>query len=608
MVRDKEFNKNLRGLMIPIAFQNFMLAAVSAGDSAMLGFVDENAMAAVSLAGNIQFVENLFLSAIVCGGTIMTAQYWGKKDKTSVERLFGLILRYATVVSAVFFIVSAAFPEFLMTLFTDEPELITLGAEYVRIASLSYLITGVSQCWLCVMKTTGQTKQSAAISTVALILDTVLNAVFIFGFNMGVKGAALTTTLARVAELVIVLVYTRKMAVKPDFKKVSRILNKDFVKCSVPILINAMAWGLGTTLYSVIIGHLGVVITAANSVANIVRQLAISVCRGLGSGADVADAVQALIDANPNRTIYFPDGEYLLSKPICTPAEPTKSVSLELSDFAVLKATGDWQQGEAVVQLGGKDPANDTATNGSNYSLEGGIIDGSGMANGISINSGRETAIRNVSIKNTVVGIHIKHGANNGSSDADIYGVNIIGTGKTDSVGMLLEGYDNTVTNVRIGNVFTGVHIKSAGNMLRNVHPLYYSDYTDYQNSCGFLDECGNNWYDYCYSDQFGVGFRTTGNGSSYYNDCYCFWYSESGETHTAFKADGKLNSTLTNFKTGFTDNCENIVLTVAEKGGDGSIDNIEVQGGTDSKVYLAYVEDASLFERIAGFFALLFS
>lgn len=310
------------------------------------------------------------------------------------------------------------------------------------------------------------------------------------------------------------------------------------------------------------------------------------------SGADVSDAVQALIDANPNRTIYFPDGEYLLSKPLYTPAEPTKSVSLELSDFAVLKAAGEWQQGEAIVQLGGKDSANDTHTNGSNYSFEGGIIDGSGIANGISVNSGRETAIRNVSIKNTVVGIHIMYGANNGSSDADIFGVNIIGTGKTDSVGMLLEGFDNTITNVRIGNVFTGVHLKSPGNMLRNVHPLYYSDYTAYQNSCGFLDESGNNWYDYCYSDQFGVGFRTTGGGSSYYNDCYCFWYSAAGDKHTAFRADGSFNSTLTNFKAGFQEDCENIVLSLAENRGNGRIDNIEVQGPTDDDTYLKFVEE----------------
>lgn len=287
MIKDKEFSKKLRSLMIPIAFQNLMLASVSAGDSAMLGFVDENAMAAVSLAGNIQFVENLLLSAVVCGGTIMTAQYWGKKDKGAVERLFGLILRYALVISVVFSVVSFVSPRFLMSLFTNEDVIITLGADYIRIASLSYLFTGISQCWLCVMKTTGQTKQSATISTSALILDTVLNAVFIFGLGMDVKGAALTTTISRIIELIIAVIYTRKMAVKPSFKKVSKELNKDFLGCGVPILINAMAWGFGTTLYSVILGHLGTVITAASSVANIVRQLAISVCKGLGSGGEI---------------------------------------------------------------------------------------------------------------------------------------------------------------------------------------------------------------------------------------------------------------------------------------------------------------------------------
>lgn len=286
-MKDKEFGRQLRGLMIPIALQNFMLAAVSAGDSAMLGFVDENAMAAVSLASNIQFVENLFLSAVVAGGTIMTAQYWGKKDKPTVEKLFGFILRHALVISAVFSLVALLFPRFLMSLLTNEAPLITLGAEYIRLAAPSYLLTGVSQCWLCVMKTTGQTKQSTAISTAALILDTILNAVFIFGFGMDVAGAALTTTISRLAELIFVVLYTRKMAVRPSFRRVSKELSRDFLKCGGPILVNALAWGVGTTLYSVILGHLGTVITAANSVANIVRQLAISVCKGLGSGGEI---------------------------------------------------------------------------------------------------------------------------------------------------------------------------------------------------------------------------------------------------------------------------------------------------------------------------------
>ena len=327
------------------------------------------------------------------------------------------------------------------------------------------------------------------------------------------------------------------------------------------------------------------------------------------SGVDVSDKIQKIIDENPNRTIYFSDGEYFVSKPVLTPADPRKSVSLELSDYAVIKAIGEWQSGQAVVQLGGKDPYNDTHTNGSNYAIDGGIIDGSGVANGISVNSGRETAIRKVSIKNTVVGIHIMYGANSGSSDSDITGCNIIGTGRTDSVGILVEGFDNTITNVRIGNIFTGVHIKSSGNMLRNVHPLYYSDYTDYQNSCGFVDECGNNWFDYCYSDQFAIGFRTTGYGAGIYNNCFCYWYSPDKDRHTAFKADKGFNSTLTNFKADFKgETPENVVLDVGAFDGSGKIENLSTNRDTVTDfTYLAYEEDASIFERIYGFFCLIF-
>ena len=162
---DQEFYKKLRELMIPIALQNLMLAAVSAGDAAMLGFVNESAMAAVSLAGNIQFVENLFLAGVVCGATILTAQYWGKGDKSAVERIFGLALKYALVIAASFSGFAWVFPGQLMSLFTNEAELVTIGTDYVRIAAMSYLLTGITQCYLCVMKTTGQTKQSVAISS-----------------------------------------------------------------------------------------------------------------------------------------------------------------------------------------------------------------------------------------------------------------------------------------------------------------------------------------------------------------------------------------------------------------------------------------------------------
>lgn len=255
---------------------------------------------------------------------------------------------------------------------------------------------------------------------------------------------------------------------------------------------------------------------------------------------DVSRQLQTLIDENPNRTLFFPDGTYLLSRPILTPAHPERSVDLQLSNFARLVASDDWADDEAMIRLGGKDPANNIHIPGSNYGLSGGIIDGAGRAKAISIDGGRETYVRNTNIKNSRIGLHIKYGANNGSSDADITGVNITGTGAADSIGVLIEGFDNTLTNLRIANVFTGVLLRSGGNMLRNVHPLFYSQPDNrerYEESVGFRIEHGMNWLDFCYSDQFAVGFHTQGGGIL--KNCFCWWYSDQEPLHLALRSDG---------------------------------------------------------------------
>lgn len=254
--------------------------------------------------------------------------------------------------------------------------------------------------------------------------------------------------------------------------------------------------------------------------------------------SDVSGAIQALIDENPNRTIFFPDGEYRLAHPILTPAHPKKSVDLQLSNFACFKASSTWSSTEAMIRLGAKDPANDISAPGSNYGICGGILDGSGVATALSIEGGRETYVRNVNIKNAQIGLHIQRGANNGSSDADIHSVNIVGNGCPDSIGVLIEGYDNTLTNMRIANVFVGVDVRSGGNMLRNIHPLFHiheDAYDRYDSSAGFRIRHPMNWFDYCYSDQFAVGFDTTGGGV--FKNCFCWWYSDKEPLHVAVRS-----------------------------------------------------------------------
>ncbi|MBQ4199264.1 MAG: hypothetical protein II649_05220 [Kiritimatiellae bacterium] len=284
--------------------------------------------------------------------------------------------------------------------------------------------------------------------------------------------------------------------------------------------------------------------------------------------ADVSDAIQKLVNANPNRTIYFPDGTYLLSKPVCTPANPRFSVDLQLSNYAVFKAAPGWNSTEAMVRLGGIHPANDIRTPGSCYSLTGGVIDGSGAAKGVSIDSGRETKVQRVSMKNVLVGLHIKHGANSGSSDCDIADVNIVGNNAQNSIGVLVDGYDNTLSNMRIAGMNVGVRLNGGGNLMLNIHPLSGQG----TNSVGFLDFAQNH-YRCCYSDHFDVGFFLA--GESLLDNCWAWWYSPHvsapGARRIAVKCPGRFMAHITNMTIGFRGtNATNVVLDAAKDGGSG--------------------------------------
>lgn len=296
----------------------------------------------------------------------------------------------------------------------------------------------------------------------------------------------------------------------------------------------------------------------------------------------VADDIQALIDGNPHRTLYFPDGIYLLSHPIMTPADPDYSVSLSLSAYAVMKASDGWSSDEAMIRLGAIKPRNEIRVIGSNYYFAGGIVDGNGVANGISIDGGRETSVHDVSIKHTKIGIHIKHGCNGNSSDADILGVNIVGNRARDSIGVLVEGSDNSFTNMRIADVFIGVKIPTgSGSIMRNIHPLYTCDYTDYENSCGFYDMTGDNWYETCYSDHFGIGFYMTKNvGYNRYDSCVSYWYSPREKSHIGFASEGCFNGLVMNAKVGFRgEEAKNLVLSEGAPGGKGVFQNLIIRG-----------------------------
>ena len=295
IIRDKVFNRKLALLALPIAFQNLMLALVAAADALMLGRFDQNAMAAVSLATQVQFVQNIILWGIVSGVGVLGAQYWGKGDRAVMGRIFGISVRESAWICVLFFVACRCFPERLMLCFAHDPELVRIGAEYLKIAAWSYLLTGVSQCYLGIMKDSDHVSESTYISTGAVIVNVVLNAVFIFGCfgvpRLGVRGAALATVAARVAELVwcVTLSY-RKNYIRltmSDVTAFDRSLSRDFLRYTLPILGAVLLWGIGFTAYTALMGHLGKDAAAANAIAAVARDLMCCVCNGLAGGCGI---------------------------------------------------------------------------------------------------------------------------------------------------------------------------------------------------------------------------------------------------------------------------------------------------------------------------------
>lgn len=304
--RKRSLRKEIVRLALPIALQQFMTALVGACDAIMLGKLSQDAMSAVSLATQVTFVFNLFMFAFMAGENMFVAQYYGKGDYTGISQVFSLVTKICGCIAVVFLAGTLFFPEQLMRILTNEETLIVLGSEYLRVIGISYVFSGIAQIFLAIMKNCGAVNMSTLINGVMVILNIALNAVFIFGLSgfpkMGIKGAALATVLATVVQFLwsVGYVLCRIRAVKFSLRSCEKKLFGRFWQKAVPLLINNLAWGIGFSMYSVIMGHLGTDAVAANGIANISKNLVVCFCLGLGNAGSIivgnrlgADRLQA---------------------------------------------------------------------------------------------------------------------------------------------------------------------------------------------------------------------------------------------------------------------------------------------------------------------------
>lgn len=282
-------------LAFPIMIQNLISTLVNSADTIMLGYVSQTAMAASSLANQYTFVLFCFYYGLSAGTSVLCAQYWGKGDKQTVERILGLASRVVILISLIFFSISFFFPGAIMRLFTSSPETIHEGIRYLKVLSFSFIFMGFAQIFVSALRSVGKVVFPSVIYVVSLLVNVLLNATFIFGLfglpKLGVIGVALGTVSARVVEAVMCIVYS---AVSRDVKiklenlfRSSGVLFKDFIKISAPAVINDLVWGVAASTFTAILGHIGDDMVAANAVAVMVVNMGAIVCRGFANATTI---------------------------------------------------------------------------------------------------------------------------------------------------------------------------------------------------------------------------------------------------------------------------------------------------------------------------------
>ena len=290
----KELYRWALQLAIPIMVQNLINTLVNTADTVMLGFVGQSAMAASSLANQYTFVLFCIYFGIATATSVMCAQYWGKGDEKTIERVIGLSARVAILASVLFTMISFFFPERIMQIFTDSPETIAIGASYLKVLSVSFVFNAISQVYISSLRSVGKIAFPSAVSIVSLCVNVVFNASFIFGLfglpKLGVVGVAMGTVFARATEVILCIVYSYRSEIRFRLKYIvggAGILSRDFVKISLPAIGNELIWSLATTVFTAILGHLGDDIVAANAVAVMVVNIGAIAMRGFANATTI---------------------------------------------------------------------------------------------------------------------------------------------------------------------------------------------------------------------------------------------------------------------------------------------------------------------------------
>lgn len=295
-LRNKAFYKKTILLMLPVVLQQLITIGVNFMDNLMIGGFGENQIAAASFANQFYSFFQFICMGLGSGAVVMSSQYWGRKDLEPMRRTAAIALRLTVLLCTLFVLLAVIWPQGILQIFTNEAQVIIAGAPYMRLIGLTFLPSGLASTATYLLRSVGNVKVPLTASVIAFVLNLFFNWVFIFGKlgapRLELVGAAIGTVIARLFEFAFVFGYflfkDRHIAFRiRHFLLSGKSLYQQYCQYSVPVLISDTLLGLSLSLTSVILGHLGAEISAANAIVASLVQLTNVLNMGMAGAAAI---------------------------------------------------------------------------------------------------------------------------------------------------------------------------------------------------------------------------------------------------------------------------------------------------------------------------------
>lgn len=292
----KELKSQMMHIALPVMLQNLILSLINVSDVFMIGRVGEVEIASVGLSNQIVFLFILFTMGINNAGSIFIAQYAGRGDNKKIKMVLSLCLGISFILVLVFTLLTALFPAKLLSFYTSDANVIETALPFLKISSISFIFTALTIVYSTVLRSKGNTKMAMYASIIALVTNVSLNYLFIFGNfgfpKLGVAGAAIGTTCARILEL-LTIIYVSKIKkydifVKiENFKDISVKFIKEFFITGLPVIGSHVIWSLGSTSLFMIYARVGTEAVTSMNIAGSFYSLAFIAIVGVGSAVGV---------------------------------------------------------------------------------------------------------------------------------------------------------------------------------------------------------------------------------------------------------------------------------------------------------------------------------